>query len=927
MNKKFKEVLKLKDSETTVLFLITFIVGWVAFQFFSRNGLVFANFDALSRLNIARKMVDNLTPGLAQLGNVWLPLPQLVMLPMIWFTPWWHSSIAGSVPSVIAYGISSVYLYKLMRFVTYKKWARLMALAAYVLNPNMLLLQSMAMSETLFVMLMVGATYYLIRWARENTTQSLLLAGLFTFFLTLVRYEGYAFLMAAIGYVSLVSWVKEHGSRTAVEGKTIFFLVLASFGVVIWSLYLGAIFGDPLYWQKIYSHQKSIISTDTQLELLTFTDQGSKLAGNEGNLWLSLWSYWQAVAYMSGIGLAILSSILAPIFLIMKRAWRRVDVLGFGLLLTSFVFIVFTLSRGGIPISLPQLGWERLFETGLSHEFEYNMRYGLLTLPAVVVLLAWSLSWNKVSFLLGSLFIGAHVLSPMQNQVNLYYQLAINWETGSATSKSEDQAVEWFKKNYTDGLVMMSALKHDPSMFRLGIDYKNFIHEGTGEYWLESRVEPQKHAVWIYMNNLNDLRGGLTGEEDSVGKYLVTFNAWREYYTLRYQDEDIVIYQRTLDYLAENSRLKQDVEDEYLKFKSIDIMQWSRDRFREWQDSGQPTREQIKAVVKAAKSMNPTHIAIGTPYDKEFNEYLKIWVEEIRKQGLKVWFRGNFAGWEGWYDYPVDVTEEKHLVMTKEFILKNGSLFEDGDSFTSCPECENGAGGDPRFTGNYGQHNAFLQAQQQVMKEAFKTINKRVFTNWQSMNGDIALQILDPVTVESLGGVITLDHYVSPQRMDRDLSVLADKFPGAKVFIGEYGAELVAHGSVEQQEEILQQMFEVLDKHKDQVIGFNYWSINRSSTALIDDEFQVNLAGKFLAKKYGFETVEGRVVNDKGNPLANVAIHTLHDQVSSDSDGAFQIKSKINDAILFVSSGCFRKYVVLDNIPSKNDWVVELQEK
>src|SRR5580692_8055029 len=40
--------------------------------------------DSISHLEIARRVVSSTSPGLAQLGYVWLPLPHLLMLPFVW---------------------------------------------------------------------------------------------------------------------------------------------------------------------------------------------------------------------------------------------------------------------------------------------------------------------------------------------------------------------------------------------------------------------------------------------------------------------------------------------------------------------------------------------------------------------------------------------------------------------------------------------------------------------------------------------------------------------------------------------------------------------------------------------------------------------------------------------------------------------------
>ena len=50
--------------------------------------------DAVAHLGIARGILDTNTPGLGQLGGVWLPLPHLLMLPFIGRMEWWQDGMA-----------------------------------------------------------------------------------------------------------------------------------------------------------------------------------------------------------------------------------------------------------------------------------------------------------------------------------------------------------------------------------------------------------------------------------------------------------------------------------------------------------------------------------------------------------------------------------------------------------------------------------------------------------------------------------------------------------------------------------------------------------------------------------------------------------------------------------------------------------------
>ena len=104
--------------------------------------------------------------------------------------------------------------------------------------------------------------------------------------------------------------------------------------------------------------------------------------------------------------------------------------------------------------------------------------------------------------------------------------------------------------------------------------------------------------------------------------------------------------------------------------KSIDTMKYARDL--SGAKLNDPTFDQtIDAQVKAIKGTNATYVAIATPYDEKFIPILIRWVNSARKYNLNVWFRGNFAGWEGWFGESRSLSREEHLRLTREFIQKH----------------------------------------------------------------------------------------------------------------------------------------------------------------------------------------------------------------------------------------------------------------
>lgn len=264
-------------------------------------------------------------------------------------------------------------------------------------------------------------------------------------------------------------------------------------------------------------------------------------------------------------------------------------------------------------------------------------------------------------------------------------------------------------------------------------------------------------------------------------------------------------------------------------------MKYSRDLSREkLQD--QSFNTVIDTQVQNIAKTGATHVAIATPYDEEFVPILTRWVQAARKYKLHVWFRGNFSGWEKWFDYP-EISRDEHIAKTQLFILSHADLFVDGDVFSACPECENGGPGDPRRTGDITGHRNFLIAEYAVTKSAFKQVNKKVTSNYNSMNGDVARAIMDKETTSKLDGIVVIDHYVAtPEQLTNDIREIANQAQG-KVVLGEFGAPIPdINGDMTEAEQAawLESALRKLITNKN-LIGVNYWVNVGGSTALWND--------------------------------------------------------------------------------------------
>ncbi len=177
--------------------LAAVLLSFVALLICFSRGYLLLYGDAVAHLGIARRILDSHNPGLIQLGGVWLPLPHLLMLPFVQKMEWWQNGLAGAWPSLICYIASAAGFYRLARLVLIPRWA-IAATAFYALNPNLLYLATTAMTEPLFLALLIWTTLLTVECvaaihaARQAVVaRRLIFIALFVLAAVYTRYDGW----------------------------------------------------------------------------------------------------------------------------------------------------------------------------------------------------------------------------------------------------------------------------------------------------------------------------------------------------------------------------------------------------------------------------------------------------------------------------------------------------------------------------------------------------------------------------------------------------------------------------------------------------------------------------------------------------------------------------------------------------------------
>jgi 4-amino-4-deoxy-L-arabinose transferase-like glycosyltransferase len=249
------EVRPATREESTIVLMAAVLFAFVALIVCFTHGYVLLYGDAVAHLGIARRIFDSRNPGMGQLGGVWLPLPHLLMLPFVQKMDWWQSGLAGAWPSLGCYILGVVGFYRLCRRMLVPRWA-LAATAFYGLNPNLLYLSTTAMTEPLFLALLVWMTLLTaecvdaIHAAQQTRVARRLVGlGLLIFAAVFTRYDGWV-LGAAVWCVLAWQLGRAGALWRRVAPAFAVFTLLAVAGPVLWLWYNQHFAHDPLDFMR-----------------------------------------------------------------------------------------------------------------------------------------------------------------------------------------------------------------------------------------------------------------------------------------------------------------------------------------------------------------------------------------------------------------------------------------------------------------------------------------------------------------------------------------------------------------------------------------------------------------------------------------------------------------------------------------------------
>ena len=527
-----------KDGVLVVTTLAAVAASATSYLYFLHQGVTLAYPDAVSHLLIARRVLDSPTTGAAQLGAVWLPLQHLLSLPLIWVNAWYYSGLAGSLISMIAYVAAVRYAYLITRGLTGNRAGGVVAALAFGANPNVLYLQTTAMTEMLLIACIAATVYYLMRWCQTGRYIHLAATAGAALLASLTRYEGWVLCLVVAGIVMYVAWRRagaasgseldtsgppRPGGRRywprlrAVEANVIFYGCLGLSGIAGWVLWNAVIFHDPLYFQTGPFAKPSL-----------WVSHSEKAIGHWG---VSALTYLYAM--IDNAGAVALALGTAGFAVYLARTRFRVDTIA-PLALTAFVpFYVYALYSGQRPLHVTQI-------TGSL----YNVRFGLLmVLPTaifmgylVTVFTASSRTWLRVGGC-AALAIGAVACAGLVLRGGIDTLKEAETFRTTPAEQANTAAALWLRSHYQGGKVLMESFGNETVTFESRLPLGEVVYEGSFRQWEPGLADPLGHGIrWIYMRRM-------PGNQDEVFRRLHDSPQLASY-RLVYHDSARLIYEK-----------------------------------------------------------------------------------------------------------------------------------------------------------------------------------------------------------------------------------------------------------------------------------------------------------------------------------------------------------------------------------------------
>ncbi|HKW74505.1 MAG TPA: hypothetical protein VJN64_03200 [Terriglobales bacterium] len=511
-----------------LLTLLSAAISVTALIFYLRHNELLLYGDAVAHINIARRVFDSRTPGIFQLGTVWLPLPHLMEIPFIVNDWMWRTGVGAAIPSMLAYIAGALGIFRLVRPGASRASAWIAALI-YVLNPNLIYLQSTAMTEPLYLAFFIWTVVHFADFVRlrgedplkargslgysslpktfspglkptnlrrlyaalkgRSTTtllhsssgSALLKCALVLSAAMLTRYDAW-FLAAVLAIAITAMLTSSRLNPASTRIGLLQFALVTGATAALWFGYNYAVYGNALEFANGPYSARAIEHRTRSAAMATYPGENSP---RDATL------YFLKVARLNmGQGRAeYLLPVTAFVALIamLYFSHRRWPWL---LLWAPLPFYAASIAWGSVPLYFPD--W---------YPFSYyNVRYGLQLLPAFAVFAALGCEFLRNFFRLRWVLATAFLLiflsyfSEWRSTPICLREARVN---GAARMKFEQQLASALEKLPPSATLLMNCGAHSGAVQAAGVHFSRIIRETNFREWQQALTQPARSADYL----------------------------------------------------------------------------------------------------------------------------------------------------------------------------------------------------------------------------------------------------------------------------------------------------------------------------------------------------------------------------------------------------------------------------------------------
>ena len=226
-----------KDKNELAIFLVGFLVE-IGFGFYlvQRWGYTFPSGDDISHIYKARVVIDNgANSGFGALGVVWLPIFQILLMPLVLIDTLYTTGFAGTIINALATGGICVILFRMLE----NTYLKMVGVLLFLCNIFTLIYGSVPMNVQLTVLFMILGAYFFKHYWEKHDIVEFLKCSLVLTLASLTRYEGWVATFLVMFLFVLRELKNKRYHRLA-------YAHFPAWGIFAWLFWNMALFRDPL---------------------------------------------------------------------------------------------------------------------------------------------------------------------------------------------------------------------------------------------------------------------------------------------------------------------------------------------------------------------------------------------------------------------------------------------------------------------------------------------------------------------------------------------------------------------------------------------------------------------------------------------------------------------------------------------------------